>query len=416
MLGRISHRLFPAIALFTAAVALGGAAWAQSAEQVILNFTGKNGNDPYSRLISDASGRIFGTTAAGGGTPHNGSGEIFELIPKVGGGWNFHKLYAFQGNSAGAGPVGNIVFDAAGNLYGAVQAGEGGVNGKSGVYKASPGSGGQWTESIIALIDGTNSGATPLVSGLTIDAAGNLYGTTRFGGVNGLGSIYQLTPNSDGSWTQNLLYSFGSQSQDGTDPNDEVTFDASGNIYGTTFAGGASGYGAVYRLFPASGGGWNESVLYSFTGGDDEGNPVAALWLDAAGNIYGTTPGAVSLHFGTVFSLTQNSGGSWTYRTLHHFGKKTGDGSSPESGLTPDAAGNLFGTTALGGTYNKGSVYELTRTASGNWEEKVLVSLVIPEFLTSTPPPVTIGRGHILYGVTSNGGSAGFGVVFEVVP
>jgi len=253
------------------------------------------------------------------------------------------------------------------------------------------------------------------VSGLAIDAVGNLYGTTRDGGSNNLGSVYQLTPNLDGSWTQSLPYSFGSQSLDGTQPYAEVTLNA-GNLYGTTFTGGAFGFGTVFKLSSGSGGAWTESVVYNFTGGRDQGNAVAAVWLDSAGDVFGTTPHQVGNNYGTAFMLTPNADGSWSYKTLHAFGTITGDAVSPESGLTADGTGHLFGTTSGGGTYNKGAVYELSRGANGKWAEKVLVSLDSFESLPSTPPAVTLGRGHILYGVISSGGSSGYGVVFAVTP
>lgn len=172
-------------------------------------------------------------------------------------------------------------------------------------------------------------------------------------------------------------------------------------------------------MSPTSGGAWTESVIYSFTGGQqDQRHPVAAVLLDPTGNVFGTASGGFATQAGTAFMLAPNADGSWTYTTLYAFGKKAGDAANPQSGMAQDAAGNLYGTTAGGGFYGSGAVYELARGANGKWGERVLASLITSSGLNLayTPPAVTIGRGHILYGVTSTGGSMNRGEIFQIVP
>jgi uncharacterized repeat protein (TIGR03803 family) len=256
-----------------------------------------------------------------------------------------------------------------------------------------------------------------LVSGLAIDAAGNLYGTTPFGGSNALGSVYQLSPNTDGSWTQNLVYSFGANAQDGTEPKGEVVLDAAGNIYGTNSRGGAFGFGAVFELARAAGGGWNENVLYSFTNGTDQEEPTAQLLLNNDGDLFGTTSTSSfgsGNKFGTAFKLTHNPDGSWTQKVIHVFGVAPGDASLPESGLIADADGNLYGTTALGGSSNRATVYELSAGANGAWSERILASLNVTAPSLDSPPALTLGPNHTLYGVVELGGIGGDGILFRV--
>src|SRR5580658_2424053 len=271
------------VGLPVVALALAGAAWAQASEQVIYNFpvSGQSGTIPSSKLLSDSSGRLYGVTDAGGSA---NSGTVFELSAPVNGARSFHVLHEFTGLVTDArNPEGNLVFDAAGNLYGMAL---GGKYNSGAVYKLTPNVGGAWTESIIY-----NFVYNYPMAGLTIDAAGNLYGTTYQGSDSGyLGSVFELSPNSDGSWTQTELHVFGAFN-DGAMPAAELVFDTAGNLYGTTIAGGVHGYGTVFEVSPTSDGHWTEKVLYSFPGGATLQRPEAPVWLDSAGNIYGTTAG-----------------------------------------------------------------------------------------------------------------------------
>src|ERR1022692_3318787 len=216
--------------------------------------------------------------------------------------------------------------------------------------------------------DGTD-GTLPY-GGLIFDAAGNLYGTTSVGGTSNTGTVFELTPAADGTWTEKVLHSF-SGGTDGIHPYAGLIFDAAGNLYGTTELGGAYGYGTVFEVTPAAGGTWTEKVLHSFyNDGTDGLEPYAGLILDAAGNLYGTTQDGGTAFTGKVFQLTTAAGGTWTEKVVHTFGSST-DGIDPVAGLIFDGAGNLYGTTSRGGTYNLGTAFELTPAGGGTWTERV---------------------------------------------
>ena len=180
--------------------------------------------------------------------------------------------------------------------------------------------------------------------GLIFDAAGNLYGTTFGGGAYGWGTVFELTPSGDGSWTKRVLHSFNRS--DGGQLEGGLIFDAAGNLYGTTSGGGVYGYGTVFKLTPNGDGSWVESVLYSFGHKRHDGAwPLSSLTFDAAGNLYGTTNSYGAHGFGTVFELTPNGDGSWTESVLHSFNSSHG---YPYAGLIFDTVGNLYGTTYYG--------------------------------------------------------------------
>jgi uncharacterized repeat protein (TIGR03803 family) len=252
-------------------------------------------------------------------------------------------------------------------------------------------------------------------AGLIFDAAGNLYGTTEGGGTGsncgafGCGTVFELTPAAGGGWTETVLYSFGG-SPDGADPLAGLIFDAAGNLYGTTGAGGTYDYGTVFELTPAAGGGWTETVLHNFNYNVTDGYyPYAGLILDAAGNLYGTTSqgGTYGYGWGTVFELTPAAGGGWTEKVLHSFPDYNGtDGTSPYAGLIFDAAGNLYGTTSQGGTYIfRGTVFELTPAAGGGWTETVLHSFGNGADADSPQAGLIFDAAGNLYGTTVEGGT-----------
>lgn len=403
---------------FAAALTLAGSAWAGVNEQVVYTFGGSNGALPQSKLVYTASGQLFGTTYIGGNTttcPNpNGCGVVFELSAPNHGVRNYHVLYVFNGGSGdGQSPLGNIVFDGAGNLYGVTWFGGPGVGSYGGgtVYKLSPAGGGLWTETVIHTFGIGSDGLWPL-AGLTIDAAGNLYGTTSEGGTNNSGTVYELTPNLDGSWSETILYSFAPR-PDGYSPTGEVIFDAAGNIYGTTTLGGTLNLGLVFELSPSSSG-WSETILYNFTGGKDQGYPGSPLWLDAAGSLYGTA-GAVRYGNGAIYKLTRNSDGTWTETTIHHFYPQGNDGESPSSGLTVDADGSLWGTTLTGGTEGAGTVYTLVPRTGGGWGYHVVYNFNgVPQAWPMGG--VTLGPGHTLFGVTVDDTTPYSGGLYEITP
>ncbi len=217
-----------------------------------------------------------------------------------------------------------------------------------------------WKEKVLHNF-GTGVGGLSPQSALISDAAGNLYGTTSEGGTYGGGTAFELSPAAGGGWTETVLHNFNQNGTDGAFPDAGLVFDAAGNLYGTTSAGGLYYDGTVFELSPAVGGGWTETMLHNFIdNGTDGVRPEAGLIFDAAGNLYGTTitggtnycNGYFGNSCGTVFQLSPTEGGGWTETVLHNFIDNGTDGWQPYAGLIFDAAGNLYGTTILGGTYN----------------------------------------------------------------
>jgi len=314
--------------------------------------------------------------------PTSGCGTVFKLSPAEGG-WTETVLYSFGANGQydGAWPEAGLIFDSAGNLYGTTVLGGtgsacGGPYACGTVFELTPTAGGGWTEQVLHSF-GNGTDGQYAYSGLIFDASGNLYGTTSTGGTDGNGTVFELTPTAGGGWTGTVLYSFCSQigCADGSGPTAGLIFDAAGNLYGTTIYGGTyiscyndyNGCGTVFELTPTAGGDWTEQVLHNFGNGTDGYWLYGGLILDAAGNLYGTTADGGNGSYcqfqqqfcGTVFELTPTAGGGWTEQVLHNFGNGT-DGDAPAASLIFDAAGNLYGTTYEGGAQDNGTVFELT--------------------------------------------------------
>jgi uncharacterized repeat protein (TIGR03803 family) len=415
---------------------------------------GVDGFGPNGSLIFDAAGNLYGTTAGGGAS----CGTVFELSPKAGGGWTEKILYNFGcDNQFGEdGPIGSLIFDANGNLYGATAAGGTGecynpfndqneLLGCGTVFELTP-SDGAWTEKVLHnFTDSTRDGASPN-GGLIFDAAGNLYGTTGQGGSGclvkegstGCGTVFELSPTAGGGWAEQVLYRFGEAEADGTYPSAGLVMDTAGNLYGTTWNGGDStlcapdGCGTVFELSRGLGRSWKEKVLYDF--GSSNGVEQASsggLIFDSAGSLYGTTSIGGGVSAGTVFELSPMEGGSWTEKVLYNFCSKPDctDGEAPEAGLILDASGNLYGTTNKGGAgLGYGTVFELTPEADGSWTERVLYSFGggLGHFVGGAFPDsglIMDGEGN-LYGTAPvggigyerRGGFYGYGTAFEVRP
>jgi uncharacterized repeat protein (TIGR03803 family) len=317
------------------------------------NQDGTDGFNPYGTVILDAAGNLYGTTCCGGASK---GGAVFELSPIEGGGRQETTLCAFGQNATdGTEPLGSLVFDGAGSLYGTTN--QGGTYNYGTVFKLTRTSGGNWTEAVLYSFD-ANDGHYPS-SSLVIDGLGNLYGTTPYYGPGGGGTAFELTPTAGGSWVETILHSFSTSGGDGYEPDHWLIFDGAGNLYGTTYDGGTYDYGTVFELKPSTGGAWTEAVLHSFDnrGGVQGYWPAAGLVFDAAGNLFGTTVLGGAYGEGTVFGLAPQSNGDWAERTLYGFGR-SGDGQIPDSGLIFDAKGNLYGTTQAGGAYGGGTVFE----------------------------------------------------------
>ena len=313
-----------------------------------------------SGLIFDANKiNLYGVSY--GGTYSDGA--VFELSPSVGGGWTQTVLYSFQLDTDGANPEGGVTLDTAGNLYGSNYYG-GAYNGGT-IWEVAPGASG-WTEKIIHSFETNGSDGSSPRSTLILDAKGNLYGTTYYGGNGagaeaGYGTLFELTPQKDGTWTEQILYNFGATSTDAKAPIGNLLFDTNGNLYGVTQLGGANSVGAIYELSPTVGGGWTEKVLYSFGATSTDGaSPRDGIVFDSQGNLYGTTIiGGLYNNNGTVYELSPAGEGTWTEKVLYNFDNNVNsDGYAPAGRLTLDGAGNIYGTTNQGGTHSSGTIFK----------------------------------------------------------
>jgi uncharacterized repeat protein (TIGR03803 family) len=285
--------------------------------------------------------------------------------------------------------------------------------------------------SVLHTFTGGNDGSYP-DGNLTADAAGNLYGTTQIGGAYGAGTVFELSPTPDGQWRFHVLYTF-TGGTDGGNPLASLVFDAAGNAYSTTSSGGVYGFGTVFELIPRPNHGYarEEKVLYSFQGGTDGDSPAGGVVFDAQGNLYGTTTTGGTPHIGcppakgcgTIYELSPTGDGLWQETVLRRLSDAFGEGATPGSALVFDAAGNLYGTTYMGGNnlvcngYGCGSVFELLPPTTGkHWRFRTLIDF--NEANGSLPwGGVTLSGsgtvdGSTLYGSTSYGGTNNKGTVF----
>lgn len=287
-----------------------------------------------------------------------------------------------------------------------------------------------WHERVLHNFDGSDG--TNSRSPLTLGAAGNLFGTTSSGGTYNYGTVFELTPTSGGGWSETVLHNFNNDGVDGWGSQSGLIFDAAGNLYGTTTMGGTYDMGTVFELSPAQGGGWTETILYSFGSGTDGAYPYySGVIFDAAGNLYGTTSSGGTHNCqgnggcGTVFMLTPAAGGAWTETVLYNFGNGTDDGYAPYSGLVRDAAGNLFGTALYGGPYSClvaqfegcGTAFELSPAAGGGWTETVIHNFGSGTDGSTPIAGITFDAAGNLYGTTNDGGAYTYGgTVFQLSP
>ena len=397
---RISRSRVAALTLvFIASLTTARPAQAQT-ESLIYNFCSQtncnDGSQPTSNLIMDSQGNMYGTALYGGDQQ---SGTVFKLAP----GGALTVLYNFcsvGGSSCadGAYPASGLVMDSAGNLYGTTR--QGGAHGPlyGTVFKLSP-------VGTLTTLHSFNSngvdGVNPL-AGLVMDSKGNLYGTTYTGGASKSGVIYRVTPNG----RESIVHTFGATSTDGGGPaNMTLVRDTQGNLYGTTAFGGTHGDGTVFKI-SASGG---YSILYNFGATRTDGiNPESGLTVDSRGNLYGTTVSGGKYDLGTVFRLSPS--GSET--TLHSFQNNGVDGYFSYAPLLRDAQGNLYGVTYRGGPNDFGTVFEI----SSRGVETVLHGFAGGTDGINPQGGLLLDSQGNLYGTTYYGGTAGNGAVFEVTP
>jgi uncharacterized repeat protein (TIGR03803 family) len=409
------HRRTPFVRLlvtitFSLFVVIPNSAWGQWTETVLHTFPlGADGTFPASNFVFDSSGNLYGTTVAGGTT---NLGTVFELSPKSGGGWTENIIYSFGGND-GDGPEAGLIRDSAGNLYGTTIVG--GSHDQGVVFELSLVSGG-WQETVLYSFTGGTDGGIP-VSSLILDPTGNLYGTTTAGGAvsacfgSGCGTVFKLTPGSAG-WSESVVYSFLGM-PDGSNPRTSVMLDSAGNLYGTTYQGGADGWGTVFELSPGSGGYWNENILHNFSLQNNDGiSPLSPVILGPAGKLYGTTSQGDSHRGGVVYELAQASG-SWQERIVYAFTGKS-DGDEPEAGLIYHG-GSLYGTCAGGGGLEGGGVvFKLTKGLDNIWQETVLHSFGSGSTGYFLLAPLTSDAAGNLYSTAQFGGVSGFGTAFKL--
>ncbi len=394
--------------------------------RVLHTFHGKDGGGPDGVLVLDTAGNIYGTTSAGGsskglcGDFFKGCGTVFKLDK------NGKQVWQYNFNGAhGISPVAGLLRDGAGNLFGTTELG-GAVKtcdipyGCGTVFELGR-TGKQ--EKVLHKFTGNSDGLTPEAL-LVSDKAGNLYGTAYVGGANGVGVVFKVSA----SGKETILYTFTGGS-DGCAPYPGVILDSAGNLYGVAAEGGNafcnSGDGVVFEVDPAG----NETVLHTFEGGDGA-IPTSTLLFDSKGNLYGTTgyggsgSGCEHNGCGTVFELSPQSGGTWSERVLYSFCSLQNCADGEYGGeLVRDSAGNLYGTTSQGGTYQNcngdtcGVVFKLD--TSGN--ETVLHSFTGGADGADPNGGMVLDRQGNLYGTTQGGGATCYtsytcGVVFKITP
>ena len=322
---------------------------------VLYSFTGgADGGEPYKGVTLDGEGNLYGTAVTGGsGICEGGCGVAYKLT-NSGGTWTQTVIHAFTGEDDGSGPGARVTVDGAGNVYG--MAPTGGAYGLGTIYKIRQGQNGAWVLKVIHAFTGGADGATGS-AGRMILRQGHLYGAATTGGTYGSGVVFELTPTQVGEWDFRTIYSFRGQ-PDGSFPYGALLFDSSGNIYGTTYYGGANNIGAVYQLTPRANGEWRERVLYSFQGGTDGNSPISNLVFDTARNLYGTTSEG-GLGTGTIFKLSPVGGGHWMETVVHMF-QGPPDGAFSYNGMVVDPFGNFYGATVHGGVDDDGSIYKFT--------------------------------------------------------
>jgi uncharacterized repeat protein (TIGR03803 family) len=420
----LNPRFCPAIAALAIAIVLAlitvvpQVAQAQT-YKVIHNFTGGNdGSYPQSGLALDQGGNLYGTASVGG---TYGNGTVFRLVHS-GSNWVFFPLYNFKGGYDGDAPFGPLTIGPDGAFYGTTLAGgyfqgdycRGGGCGV--VFRlrppatAPPAAFTPWDETVLYAFTGPPyDGNQPVYPQLLFDQAGNLYGTTQFGGPNDGGAVFELTPYG-GGWTEKVLYDgFIGNGVSGSQPYSGVVMDSAGNLYGTTSISGSGGDGVVYELSPTQNG-WVQTILHAFRNGLDGGLSFGGLVMDQAGNLYGGTVTGGTGDCGVIYELSPSNGG-WTFAPIYNLPPC---GGGPFETLTLDAAGNIYGTAYGDGTGGGGMVFKLSKS-NGTW---TLTDLHNFTFETEYFPygAVTIGPNGNLYGTASGGGAYGHGAVWEITP
>jgi uncharacterized repeat protein (TIGR03803 family) len=319
--------------------------------------------------------------------------------------WNF------GGSGDGTAPTGNLIADSAGNLYGVTESG--GAHNMGTVFELSPKSGGGWTEAVLYSFGSQNGDGSQPSSGLVMDSKGNLYGTTEFGTANDTGTVFELSPASGGGWTETVLHTFGPNGKgDGNYPASDLALDAEGNLFGTTFGGGATGQGTLYEMSPSSSG-WTETILHSFGSSRKDGsNPETGVLIGKIqSHLYGSTlygdAGIYRLWF---------INGHWVEKTIHYFDSSINGGEQTGGNLVIDSHLNIFGASNNAGANMTGSVWEMVDHGNQARTFSLLYSFGADGSGDGTHPQsgVIVGANGTIYGTTGFGGTNGNGIVFAL--
>jgi uncharacterized repeat protein (TIGR03803 family) len=364
-----------------------------------------NGSADPVGLVADSAGNLYGTTGSGG---FYGSGTVFQVVPSPYGVWTESTIYSFTGGSDGGSPEAVLTLDAHGNLYGTTQYGGSGSCSCGTVFELSPSGHGAWTETTLYSFAGGADGARPDYTNLVFDSAGNIYGVTPSGGSADNGTVFELSPHEGGGWTESVLYAFAGGASDGANPFGGLVFDTAGNLYGAAYQGGYSNWGGVFELSPQAGGGWHEQIIHFFQNGNDGSTPDSLLIIDPAGSLYGMTQFGGFESCGTVFKLSPGTGGTWSKHTVHEF---TGDpdGCAPFLNMVRDSAGNFYGVTEAGGAMDDGTIFQITPAG----KEQTFFSFPGGDD-GFEPRSLIMGPGRSFFGVTFGLFGTEGGVLFEI--
>ncbi|MBV9104107.1 MAG: hypothetical protein JO060_10990 [Candidatus Eremiobacteraeota bacterium] len=383
---------------------------------VVYDFTGQNdGSFAHTSVVFDTSGNAYATTVMGGA---QGCGTVDQFSPMPHSKWKETTLYTFICGVDGKNPYGGVTIGPDGSLYGVTAAGGSSpcTGDGCGVVYAVRGKG----ETVLHDFTGTNGDGFGPGNAPVFDSAGNLYGSTPDGGRLGFGIVYELSPKGLG-WQEHIIHTFTGKKDGAVGSKGPLLIDASGNIYGVTEQGGntgcgGSGCGVAFKMSLVAHK-WTFKTLYVFSGAPNAQNPYGGLIMDHSGNLYGTTyyggtgscvsvPGC-----GTVYELSPGKKGQYTERLLHSF-MGGSDGSATTTTLLMDNAGNLYGTTSMGGrpTCDCGTAFELR---APSWKESILHRFGKNKDGSYPYYGFTAFNGH-LYSSTSAGGTFGQGTLFQI--
>jgi uncharacterized repeat protein (TIGR03803 family) len=378
----------------------------------------KTGDNPQSAPLVDASGAMYLAMKGGNTNRNRDLGTVVKLIPPAGGStqWTSTLLHLFKGGADGERPSGGLAMDTNGDVFGSTSPSP--DYGLGQVFELSPPTAGQtaWTKTVLW------KGVAALVAPLLMGRDGRLYGGILTAINTGVSSIFSLTPPQAGSkkWKFDTLYTFGTGS-DGSFPVAALVEDSAGNLYGTTEYGGSANLGTVFELTPpANGGSWSETQLYAFQGGTDGASPMASVSFGPDGSLYGTTLDGTINGGGSIFKLTPPQSGvaPWVETQILVCAIKVGV--APYDGVYVATSGNLYTTAAGRGKYGGGTVLKLTPPANGDsqWGVDVVYNFRTDNYYHPSFPigGLTLGLNGLLYGTTSKGGPRNGGTAFSFAP